>query len=541
MQSFLKANLYSIAGVLIVLMVALGVFFFRYGVSSDASDVAYHIATAQSFIRDGGVTLWETWGSLPEGRPHLYPPVYHILISAILSLGLSPSSAEFFIVFFNIVGLLFIGWYGIRKLFDAQIAFWYVLSLSSSLLLLNSMSMTGPAFFVLNLSPFIILLIKKQKALMAGLLLLLLFYTHMIFPWLVAGALIVWSLCNKKYLKTTLCIVGAAIVFYSPWLVHILSNLEYLRYFDNRYADILRSGDRIFLADMFFLLAGVAYIVSALTQIKKQFFKSDAVYFAALAALSSPIAYFEFTRYSHGIGAWSLALLGAFLISSFLKMGFIEPYVRRIIIGVVVAVVILNPQLYLMKDNGGWYVNADIISRNMSRLLSGTLDTGKTHFNAETIALAEIIKENSAKDDIIYNFTFEYGSEKYQSHRAYILAQLFSSLSNRAMGNLRYPEVYWKKPIPLEFVHIALADSRDIENTSSHISPEDRDVLNKKFEVIARTENNFLVLKNKDPMTFDRPLPRTVVPISLAWIGLIVGFGAIISSVLMRSKSSSEM
>ncbi len=538
MHSFLKANLYSIAGVLVVLIVALGVFFFRYGVSSDASDITYHIATAQSFIRDGGVALWETWGSLPEGRPHLYPPVYHIFVSVIIAVGFSPSSAEFIVVFFNIAGLLFIGWYGIRKLFDVQIAFWYVLSLSSSFLLLNYMSMTGPAFLVLNLSPFIIILIKRQKALVAGLLLLLLFYTHMIFPWLVAGALIVWSLCNKKYLKTTLSVVGAAILFYSPWLAHILSNLEYLRYFDNRYADILRSGDRIFSIDMFFVLAGISYIIFTFVNIKKKFLEGDVVYFAVLAILSLPIAYFEFTRYSYGIGAWSLAVLGAFLISSFLEMSFIEPYMRRVIVGIIVAVVILNPQLYIMKDNGGWHINTDIVSLKMSQLLSGTLDTGKTHFNAETIALAEVIKKNSLEDEIIYNLTFEYGSEKYQSHRAYILAQLFSSLSNRAMGNLRYPEVYWKKPIPLEFVHIALAHSRDIESASSHISPEDRDVLNENFEVIARTENNFLILKNKEPEVFDRPQPRIVLPIYLAWIALIASFWAIICSVLMRPKNT---
>ncbi|MBA3551173.1 hypothetical protein H0W32_03125, partial [Patescibacteria group bacterium] len=70
-------TIYTILCTLIIIGVAGYLVVFQNSLLTIESDLSYHLATAQSFVREGGLTLHETWDSLPEGRPHLYPPVLH--------------------------------------------------------------------------------------------------------------------------------------------------------------------------------------------------------------------------------------------------------------------------------------------------------------------------------------------------------------------------------------------------------------------------------------------------------------------------------
>src|SRR3989338_10814800 len=42
-------------------------------------DSYYHLAVIQGFRQHGGVALHAFWESAPAGRPHLYPPLFHLL------------------------------------------------------------------------------------------------------------------------------------------------------------------------------------------------------------------------------------------------------------------------------------------------------------------------------------------------------------------------------------------------------------------------------------------------------------------------------
>ncbi len=49
----------------------------------DPSDHFYHMAVAQKILERGTIPLWDDWEFAPMGRPHLYPPLLHLLIAFI--------------------------------------------------------------------------------------------------------------------------------------------------------------------------------------------------------------------------------------------------------------------------------------------------------------------------------------------------------------------------------------------------------------------------------------------------------------------------
>ena len=56
-------------------------------------DVYYHLSVVEGFRRAGGVTADAFWEYAPVGRPHLYPPVFHLFLALLRAAGLSPIAA----------------------------------------------------------------------------------------------------------------------------------------------------------------------------------------------------------------------------------------------------------------------------------------------------------------------------------------------------------------------------------------------------------------------------------------------------------------
>src|SRR5207253_2172437 len=79
-------RIYIAFSLVLICIVAGIILYFQNGFISIDGDLTYHLSTAQSFVRDGGMSLTETWDSLPLGRPHLYPPVVHFFLAILVLL-----------------------------------------------------------------------------------------------------------------------------------------------------------------------------------------------------------------------------------------------------------------------------------------------------------------------------------------------------------------------------------------------------------------------------------------------------------------------
>jgi len=511
--------------ILIALGIILTVFHEKFLIVDQ--DLSYHMSVAQSFVRDGGVNAWETWDSLPLGRPHEYPPVFHILLTPFVAAHVASLLA---IQIFNTIGLflLFVlSWVGIIKVFNARTGFFYLLLVTSFVPLVLSMGATLPASLVFALSPFLLLLSKKKKILACIALLTLLLYTHMIFPWLVVGAFLIWAWCNKEYFKQTLRVVGVSLLLYIPWLIHIVGNVQYLRYFHPTYTANVQSISSVSF-NLSVLLICILCLVILARNWKKNLIQKDISFFVALLIVSLPIAYFEFARYANSIGLWTMMVIIAFSVSelgSLVDNGYRAKKLRISMIFLLGLSVITSVFINSSVHDFSLDLYHSIFVEALIRKDGESFTQWRTgHFNAKNEALAKNIGDNTSADAIIMSVANVLDRGYYEAYRIYVIPQLFTALSNRKMSNLRSPELYWQKGLDVRNADILLINRYQLASSSTLLGIESVDAAH-GFELIGQGDSGLLIFKNARKQNFDLPQNKIVLPLWLAWI---LVFGSII-------------
>lgn len=215
-----------------------------FGIPSSYTDLSFHLSTAQGFARAGGITTWDFWESLPLGRPHNYPPLFHLVLASIMKTGLSPSIAVKVMMELTVVGGLAIYAWGLTKIFDIRVAFWsvFLLFLSSHFVQLSATVM--PATIVTFLVPALLYFALEKKWLSYSLTLIIMFYLHLYMPYFVLFSLLIYIIFfQKKIFKSFLLFSSIAFVAYLPWLIHILlGGWSYIKYLDSSTAPDMWKG-----------------------------------------------------------------------------------------------------------------------------------------------------------------------------------------------------------------------------------------------------------------------------------------------------------
>lgn len=195
----------------------------------DPSDHFYHMAVAQKILERGTIPLWDDWEFAPMGRPHLYPPLLHLLIAFfagqpddILS-GFSTIQMLLYPSTLLAYSLLF------RTLLSPEHAFLSLLVLSMEFVFTLGCLMGLPASIVNLMWPFILMALLKQRTYLALFLLAAAFYTHTGMPVLVSLSLLVLGIWKREYLKRVIAIVTGAVLLASPWLVRYVAFSDWMQ------------------------------------------------------------------------------------------------------------------------------------------------------------------------------------------------------------------------------------------------------------------------------------------------------------------------
>ncbi|MBD3266192.1 hypothetical protein GF373_05935, partial [bacterium] len=185
----------------------------------DISDQYYHMAVAQKIWERGHIPLWDDWEFAPMGRPHLYPPLLHLLIAF---LAKTPGQIEQGYAAYQVFlypALLFSYWYLFRFLFGPTLALLSLLFMSMEFMFMMGASLGLPASLVNLFWPWLLLAIIKKRTYLATILLGLSYYTHTGIPPLITLGLWIWGLWQREYLKQVVFITVGAMVLATPWLV----------------------------------------------------------------------------------------------------------------------------------------------------------------------------------------------------------------------------------------------------------------------------------------------------------------------------------
>lgn len=194
------------------------------------SDPAYHLAVARQVLEQGRVPLWDYWEFAPFGRPHLYPPLLHLLIALFAGEPqrlLAGYSVLQVIVFpLSLAGT----WYLARCLLGSLAAFFSVilLSIDTQCILFHLIAL--PSALVTALMPLILVFFLSRKMLPAVAIMTAALYTHGPFgvPAFILIALAAVSWRRQEYRVFYARMLCFSLLLYLPWLVHMLRFRDWL-------------------------------------------------------------------------------------------------------------------------------------------------------------------------------------------------------------------------------------------------------------------------------------------------------------------------
>ncbi len=192
-------------------------------------DIYYHLLAVLNFNRCAGIPAISLWEYAPYGRPHLYPPLLHILMLIVFKANaniLTTARIFEFLVFPSMLCMIFIT---IKSIFNCRLAFWSVLIASSmySFYLSSVDFLAASLAFCLGLLVFYSL--ERKRIIAASIFMALAFYSHVSISFFFLVALIIYGVMLKEQLRNVLKIALVSLFLYLPLLIH---QLRHLAFFD---------------------------------------------------------------------------------------------------------------------------------------------------------------------------------------------------------------------------------------------------------------------------------------------------------------------
>jgi hypothetical protein len=185
-------------------------------------DGYYHVMVARRIVEDRAIPLWDWWEFAPSGRPHLYPPFFHLLI-ALFSL---PFGGDVFLGFRVMTVLLLpavlLGeWYFVRTLFGSRWALFAVLLTGWDPMFVLMALMGLPSILAGGLAAVAFARFYERKFVSAGALLFGVMAMHPGIGPCTAGGMLAFALWDGRYRKAGMWTVVVAALVASPWYLRL--------------------------------------------------------------------------------------------------------------------------------------------------------------------------------------------------------------------------------------------------------------------------------------------------------------------------------
>lgn len=221
-------HFYDILPLFLVIVFTVGLFFVGPPLILDDF---YHMGVAQTIHMVGFVPTWDFWNFLPVGRPHLYPPLLHVFMA--LFMKFSGGDVFFATRVFKVITypfLIFCFWYSARGFLGRKPALYSTMALASIYPMFVLSYVIMPASLVLALTCLLFLTFTRKKFLYSIILMTVMLWLHISMSIFTIVALLAFSLLRRKegYLKFFFKVFTASTLFYSPWLIHVAVNMDWL-------------------------------------------------------------------------------------------------------------------------------------------------------------------------------------------------------------------------------------------------------------------------------------------------------------------------
>ncbi len=505
MKNFLKKNVWD---ALSVFYISLTIIFLiiKWYIYPIFIDIYYHIAAMQGYNLAGGITLNAYWEYAPFGRVQLYPPLLHLFMLSLLKLGIPITFIAQFISFVMFPLTLIVLWLVLRGIFNKKTAFFSVILLGSMVPFLWQSAVTSAASLTQILGLIAFYSIEKDKKIATPIILTLLLYSHIAIPYFYLVSFLVYAFFRKERRKLILVSILISLAAFSPWLIHLLRNIQYLHP-NNALA---QKDMRVPMPTPVYLFLWGFGAIGAFFSVKN---KNKYLWPLILLVILIPIAFFYPNRFWDVHSFIPLSILssfGIYYIYIFLTQ-------RNGNAGIIIGHIILFTTLFIVLltipvANVGRISSISLrkavipalikIDKNNKELLNRKPGKGKAAsiLNKRNISLATFIKLNSKEGDTIY---IPNGA----------LADFTFALSGRAVSSGMLKEVQpYKRPLPQDCTFFVIQGNVD------GLPPGG---LQPHF-VLLRQVAGYTIFKNKFS-TKSIPPPKPIIP---NWILLLIIYGA---------------
>jgi len=470
-------------------------------------DIYYHSSCMTGFRDAGGIVLHDFWELAPAGRPHLYPPLFHVIMLALNKLGFSPLAVTRIASVAIYPALLTTILFVLRKLYNDRLAFLTILMAASSYIFFVNVMVAIPATIGLIIFILIFYALENRKILSGILLLGLLFYTHGAIPWMAVLTMAVYGILRREAIKPVLIVIFGGILLGSPWLIHMIRNRDYFitvnNYLNNYYE-----------ANIFLYIFTFFGMLTALKRKKGMLF-----YFAMLAA-TIPLAKDYTFRFLCGEGLLPLIFFAGVGLDDIygraaqvlkgrgrrMIHAALLPWVVFYLFTFFAPVISRNQDAFSYETRGSTFSKITARDPAFSNAMASTIYVKK--YMEE---LFKIINANSRPDELIYS---NYG----------YVAGLFYTFCDRATTCAMLNEVkplYYSNPVINAALFVWL------KNPERYFEPELK-LLIKRLGLIEVAETEFAHVYRNPVVIAHKTVARPVVPSAAAffilamWIFLIV-------------------
>ncbi len=469
------------------------------------SDISYHITVAQHFNQAGGVVTWDYWESLPAGRAHFYPPVFHIILAAFLRFGLTPFFLIKFTALFSYFFLLFTAWLVTKKLFGDLPAIIGLLFLAASYGFFSITATAVPASLVIALMLWWFYFYQKGRNFNCLIISVLMFYTHLIFPWIFLAATVIYGLLIKKY-KTIIKIWLVAFLFYLPWFFNFLTHLQYFKYLHLNLSQQLGNVQEVF--NIFIPAIGFLALTYLWLNRRKDYpEKNNLLFLAILTLVFLPVALVYPSRFFGSGGYVWLAMISAVTINLFGEK-------NKLLVGLIVIIGIFSQfNVSLENEKNNYSVYPAFYLQNAAEKINH-YETF-TFFDQINLDFFDQIKSKTTPDQTLLVDTAVFSHYYYTQNSQFIVANFLQAFTGLAAANYRQPEIYNKelfKPLSPEQVDVLVVDLRKTPfwtGEQTAIEKSYADIIAKNFELVAQADVVY-AFKNKNSDTY-KIIPATPV------------------------------
>lgn len=366
-------------------------------------DSYYHLSVIQGFRDAGGPVLHAFWEAAPEGRPHLYPPGFHLIFLPLAQLGLDPIFLARLWSWAAMPALLAAAWLALSRIFGPPKAALTLAALATPYSFFLSAVNNLPATGVLVCTLGLMLALFKRRWAAGGILLGFSFWLHAGLPWLAALSLLIFAGIEPSYRKTSLRVLFLGILLAGPWLLHSVGHANLLQ--------LQPRGEERFLEFPVIPLAlGTAGFFLSLTAKGMERFP------AALAVGFGPmLAGYRFRFFAaQGLFPWLLlAGLALAALASRLKSA-------RLLFGLLAGLALASPTLFYSQGSARWAFADTTFTQLAGWAKAPERPFARTIFNAKLMnELANRVKALAGPDELIYsNFPYVSGLMNVLTGRA---------------------------------------------------------------------------------------------------------------------------